>query len=111
MRRRAGRPAPSRASGRATEGPRLRERGPPPDALEGPFLKDAQQTDLGRQGQFPTLIEEERAAVGALEPTLTHPNGAGETTALVAEQLRIDQLGRDGAAVDAEEGPRGAARA
>src|SRR5262249_13715911 len=81
------------------------------DALKRPFLEDAQQAHLGRQGQLAALVEEQRAAVGALEPALAHRDGPREAAALVAEQLRIDQLGRDGAAVAAQERAGGAERA
>ena len=41
--------------------------------------------------------------VGALEDPLALAIGAGEGAALVAEQLALDQAGRDGAAVDGDE--------
>ena len=61
--------------------------------------------------QLADLVEEQRAAVGALEPALALRDRAGEAAALVAEQLGVDQLGRDRAAVDAQERARRAPRA
>ena len=40
------------------------------DALEAAVLQDAQQPHLRRQRQLADLVEEQRAAVGALEPAL-----------------------------------------
>jgi hypothetical protein len=57
--------------------------------------------------QLADLVEKERSAVGALKPTLPRLIGASEAPFLVTEELRVDQFGRDGAAVDANEGPRG----
>ena len=42
------------------------------DALEGLLLQHAQQLGLHRQAQFADLVEEDRAAVGHLEPALAH---------------------------------------
>src|SRR5262249_9809546 len=71
------------------------------DALEGTVLQHAQQPDLGGREQFAALVEEESAAVGALEPAAPLVDRAGEAAALVAEEFRVDQLGGDGATVDA----------
>ena len=57
--------------------------------LERPVLEDPQQPHLGGRGQLATLVEEERAGVGPLEPPLPRPDRTGETAPLVAEQLRV----------------------
>ena len=75
------------------------------DALEHALLQDAQQLHLHRQAHVADLVEEQRAALGDLEATLAGGDRAGERALLVAEQLAFEQLGRDGAAVDGDEGP------
>ena len=73
------------------------------DAHEGAGLEHAQQLDLQLERHLGDLVEEQRAAVGALEVALVLPVGAGEAAPLVAEQLALDQVRRDRAAVDGEE--------
>ncbi len=77
-----------------------------PHALEGLLLQHAQHLGLGHQAHVADLVEEERAPVGALEASAAPADGAGEGAALVAEQLRLDQLLGDGRAVHLDEGPR-----
>ena len=74
------------------------------DALERAVLEHAQQPHLRVGRQLADLVEEERSAVGALEPALPLADRAGEAAALVTEELGIDQSGRDRAAVHAQEG-------
>ena len=73
------------------------------DAHDLTVLHDPQQADLRGERELADLVEEERAAVGLLEPPLPARRGAGECSLLVAEQLRVDELGRDRAAVDPAE--------
>src|SRR4029079_17201667 len=54
------------------------------------------------------LVEEERAAVGELEPAALAVGRAGERALLVAEQLALEQLLAERGAVDRHERPRGA---
>ena len=61
------------------------------DALELALLQHAQQLHLQRHRHRPHLVEEQRAAVGLLEPALPHRHRAGERAADVAEQLGIEQ--------------------
>src|SRR5262249_14212398 len=56
------------------------------------------------------LVEEEGAAVRLLEEAAPLLLRTGERAALVAEQLALDELARDGRAVDLHEGPVGARR-
>jgi hypothetical protein len=74
------------------------------DALDLPFLKDPQELDLGGEGELAELVEEEGAAVGRLEDALLVVGGAGEGAAGVAEEGGFDELGRERAAVDRDEG-------
>ena len=82
----------------------------PPDPLELALLQHAEQRDLGLDGQVADLVEEDGAAVGQLEATEAPLRRPGERALLVAEQLRRDELARNGRAIDADEGPRGARR-
>ncbi|MEJ7731634.1 MAG: hypothetical protein WKG00_20785, partial [Polyangiaceae bacterium] len=74
-------------------------------------LQRAQQHRLHVQRQLADLVEEERAAVGALEGAAPRVDGATEGAAPVAEELAGHQLARDGAAVDDHERPGGHGRA
>ncbi len=75
------------------------------DALELALLDRAQQLDLHLDGDLADLVEEQRAAVGELEPPGLARRGAGERALLVAEQLRLHQRLRDRGAVDLDERP------
>jgi hypothetical protein len=55
--------------------------------LKRSVLQNAQQADLCGQRQLAALIEEQRAAVGTLEPALALGDGAREAAALMAKQL------------------------
>ncbi len=74
-------------------------------------LQHPQQPHLRRLRQLADLVEQQRAAVRALEPAAPPPGGAREAPLLVAEQLGVDQFGRDRAAVHARERTLRAARA
>ena len=75
------------------------------EALEFPFLENPQQGELRVGLQIADLVEEDRAAVGDLEAAEAPGQRPGERSLLVAEQLRGDQRGRDGGAIDTHEGP------
>src|SRR6478672_10892305 len=73
-------------------------RGRAPDALELLLLQDAKQLRLQVESHLADLVEEQRAAVRALEGALDAPDRAGEGAALVAEEGALDQpLGECGA--------------
>ena len=55
------------------------------------------------EGHLTHLIEEEGAAVGALEIALAYISRAGERALLMPEQFRVDGALRNGAAVDGDE--------
>src|SRR5262249_26013608 len=74
------------------------------DAVDLAFLDRAQQLDLGGKGQFPDLVEKQRAA-RRLDELADVPLGrAREGAALVPEQRRFDQIVGNGAAIDRDEG-------
>jgi hypothetical protein len=73
---------------------------------EGPVLKHLQELNLQRRRHFADLVKEQGAAMGGLKETrLALFAGAREGTALVAEELGFEELGRDRAAIDLDEGP------
>jgi hypothetical protein len=78
------------------------------DALEGLPLQDAQQLGLDLEVDVADLVEEQRAAVGLLEPPDAVAVGAGEGPLDVAEQLALQQALRQGRAVDLDERAAGA---
>ena len=73
------------------------------DANQLGLLDHAQQADLRRECELADFVEEQRAAVGLLEPALAPGHRTGEGALLVAEQFRIDEFGRNRATVDAAE--------
>lgn len=75
-----------------------------PDRL---VLQRAQQTGLRGGLHLPDLVEEDGAALRGPEQAGLVSVGAGERTAHVAEQLRLDEVGRDRGAVDRDEGTAG----
>ena len=67
-------------------------------------LQHPQHLGLGRAAtHVADLVEEDRPAVGHLEEAALARGGPREGAALVAEQLRLDQLRRDGGAVHLDE--------
>jgi hypothetical protein len=61
------------------------------DALELALLEEAEQLDLGRRREIADLVEEQGAAVRLLEAAFARARRAGERTALVAEELALEQ--------------------
>jgi hypothetical protein len=80
------------------------------DAHERAGLQHPQQANLQLERHLGDLVEEERAAIGLLEIALVLPVRARIAATLVAEHLVLDQVGRNGAAVDREEGLLATAR-
>src|SRR5262245_43964853 len=74
------------------------------DPLEGHLLQHAQQLGLHLQADVADLVEEERPPVGGLEPADLVADGAGEGALDVPEQLALQEPGRQGGAVDLDEG-------
>ena len=75
----------------------------PADRAELVLLQHAQQLGLEGWLHLADLVEQDRAAVGQLEQARSLGNGTGEGAAAMAEQLRLDQITRDGGAVDLDE--------
>ena len=78
------------------------------DSLHFAFFKDAQQLGLHRWRHIADLVEEERAAMSLLELAGVALCGAGERAFLVAEELALNQLGRNGGAVEGNKWGMGA---
>src|SRR5262245_65153129 len=76
------------------------------DALEFALLQHPQQRDLHVGRQLADLVQEQRPARRELEAPEAALRGAGEGAALVPEQLRGDEGGRDRGAVDTDERAR-----
>src|SRR5439155_12351882 len=70
------------------------------DAPEVPLLEHAEQPCLGGKGRLAQLIEEDRPAMGHLEHPAAIAHGPREGASLVAEELALDQLLGDRAAID-----------
>src|SRR5439155_1883074 len=73
------------------------------DALDLARLKHPQQLRLGSEGQSSDFVEEDGAAVGALEASWARRDGSGERSLLDAEQLGLDQAFRHGGAVHGDD--------
>ena len=78
------------------------------DAVNFAFLNGAQQFGLQAQIHFADFVQQQGAAVGILELAHAPRHGAGEGALLVAEQFALQQIRRNGAAVDRDEGLAGA---
>ena len=78
------------------------------DAADLAGLEGAQELGLELGRQLADLVEEEGAAGGLLECADPALGGAGEGARLVAEQLGLDEVRRDRAAVDDDERAVGA---
>src|SRR6185295_7119753 len=75
------------------------------DAPELAFLEHAQQLGLRPRRQLADFVEEQRSAVGFLEDAAAIGDGAGERSAGVAEELRLDEILRQRRAVERAERP------
>ena len=76
------------------------------DALELPLLQDAQELHLQVQRHVADLVEEDRAAARQLEPSDAVPHRSRERALHVAEELALEQVARQGPAVDRHERAR-----
>jgi len=79
-------------------------------AKEGAGFQRTQELHLDVRLQLADFVEQERTAVGQLDEPRLRGDGAGERALLVAEELRLEHLARQGATVDGDEGPRGPRR-
>jgi len=80
------------------------------DALEGAVLEHAQQLGLQWDLEVADLVEEDGAAVRGLEAPSRRPTAPVKAPFLVAEQLALHQVRREGGHVDGDEGPGAAPR-
>ncbi len=78
------------------------------EAAELLFLEEAEEFDLGGQGEAVDFVEEEGAGLGQFDEAGAAAGGAGEGAGFVAEEFVFDQVVGDGAAVDGDEGFVGA---
>ena len=77
----------------------------PADPVELLVGEDPQQPRLELRRHVPDLVEEQGASVRLFEAPLVPRMRPREGAPLVAEELRFEQLGRDGRGVDRDEGP------
>src|SRR5262249_38559380 len=75
------------------------------DAFDLPALEHTQQLRLEVGLELADLVEEERPAVGLFERAGACPGGAGERALLVPEELALEEVRRDRAAIDDDERP------
>ena len=75
------------------------------DAADLAGLDGSQQLGLQLERQLADLVEEDRPAVGGLEGAHAVAVGPREAAAQVTEQLGLDEVGADRAAVDHHERP------
>src|SRR5262245_58173267 len=74
-----------------------------PQAANAPVLQRRQELRLQRDGDGPDLVQEEDAAIGALEQARLALSGIGERAALEAEQFCFEERVGNGGAVDSDE--------
>jgi hypothetical protein len=70
------------------------------DRIKGPVIEDRQQFDLQRQGHIANLGEKDRPFVGQFEHPGFIAHRPGEGTLDMAEQLRFQQVRRQGTTID-----------
>src|SRR5690606_23741210 len=75
------------------------------ESPERPLLERPQELDLDVRLHLGDLVEEERPAVGELEASGLLVDGPGKGAFLVPEQLVLQDLPRERAAVDGDERP------
>src|SRR5579862_1391383 len=67
------------------------------------LLQNAKELHLQRHRHVADLVQEQRPAVGRLEQAFVRLYGASERAAGMPEQLRFEQIARNGAAIDGDE--------
>src|SRR5436190_6564639 len=73
------------------------------DSLEFTFLENPQELCLKDEGYFADLVQEQRSAVGELEPTRAVLVRSGERATHMAEKLALEELLRNRRAVHLHE--------
>jgi len=76
--------------------------------LKGLLLEHAQEFHLRAGWQVADFVEEKRALVGLLEAADAPLVSAGEGPAFMAKEFALEQIFRDGCAIDGDEGRVGA---
>ena len=71
--------------------------------MEGALLEDAQELALRGRRELADLVEKDRAGIAELELAQPAARGAGERSALVAEELALEKRLGNGGAVDGDE--------
>src|SRR5439155_26237975 len=71
---------------------------------ELPLLKYPQQLDLSLQSHLPDLVQKNGSALRHLELSVSAFHCASEGSPFVAEELALNQIGRDGGAIDGQNG-------
>ncbi len=74
-------------------------------AREGAVLQHAQEFALQGERHFADLVEKKRSPIGLLEATDALGTRAGERSFFVTEQFALQQVLRNGRAIDGEERP------
>jgi hypothetical protein len=69
------------------------------------LLDDLKHLDLQLQSHLSDFIQKEAASVGRHESALAFHDGAGEGSLFVAEELALEEILRQGSAVDLDERP------
>ena len=80
-----------------------RERLVPAHPPELAGIEEPQQLGLEPDGHLADLVQKERSLVRHLDQAVLHLVGAGEGALLVAEDLRLDEVLRQGGAVQGDE--------
>ena len=70
-------------------------------------LDNPQEAHLHFGRHLGDLIEKQRSALGTLETSAMRLCGSGERAFFVAEELGLDEIGGNGAAVDGDKGRAG----
>ena len=73
------------------------------DSAELARLQGSQQLGLERERELAEFVQKECSSLGLLERSRALADGAGERAAHMSEELRLDHIGSDGAAVEDRE--------
>ncbi len=95
--------------GRCDDAHIAEERAIAADPLEGPLLQHPQELDLHLQRHIADLVQKKSPALGELETAEPRRQGARERALFMSEQLALEQVRGNGAAVDRHERMSGAA--
>ena len=76
------------------------------DAFKFTFLQNAQKLGLQGGRNFADLVQEDGATMGEFKAAFAFVHRAGKSTLFMAEEFALDQVSRDGGAVDLDEGAR-----